>query len=701
MSLLKRLAGITAMLASTVVLISCGGGSSGGSMLNGGSSGAENGGSGGTGGTDGNGGNAGTPTVVVSLTDASKNSSNALSPGQPLTAWATVRDANGQAAANQVVTFSSDANLVIITPQSGTALTNGSGVAKVEIAAKDVTASGAAEVTATASVGSDSVSGKAAFSLSAGMVQLNGLTVSPAAISAYGTANIRVTVLVNGKPTVTPTAVQFSSSCASSGAASLPTSVQTVNGIASATYTDIGCAGTDTIMVSTPGASTAQAKVTIEPPQAANIRFIEAIPASIVLKGTGGIGLSEVSTVTFKIVTNAGAAVAAQLVDFSLTTYTGGILLDGKGAGQPVSKQTGADGTVSVTVTAGTNPTPVWVQASLPGTTLASQSNQLTISTGRPSQDNFSVSVGQFNIEGWEYDGVETGLNVIASDRVGNPVPDGTVINFVTEGAQINPASCQTAKGQCAVKFISAERRPYSDSEPSGTVTKGRVSVLAYALGEESFEDTNGNNRYDAGEPFSDLGDIFVDDDESHQWKAPEQRIPFGVTNPVACPPLTPLTRGDYNTAFSVADTCDGVWGPAHARRGLVIVLSGSHASIARTLSDSSSSSITLPKPMICGADRYSFVLRDQNGNPLPSGTTVSVKDNYVRYVQSGATDEATASISLVNDTVLSTTRQGGTEHGFTLSATKCAPGSTPAGNFIINVTTPKGLITPLQINIQ
>ena len=40
-----------------------------------------------------------------------------------------------------------------------------------------------------------------------------------------------------------------------------------------------------------------------------------------------------------------------------------------------------------------------------------------------PAQNGFSLSVQTSNIEGWSYDGVDTTLLVIASDRMGNPVP--------------------------------------------------------------------------------------------------------------------------------------------------------------------------------------------------------------------------------------------------------------------------------------
>ena len=93
------------------------------------------------------------------------------------------------------------------------------------------------------------------------------------------------------------------------------------------------------------------------------------------------------------------------------------------------------------------------------------------------------LSVQTSNIEGWNYDNVTSALTIIASDRLGNPVPDGTAVNFVTQGAQITPASCTTTAGTCTTAFKSANSRQ----------TDGRVSI-AYAIGEKSFVDGNYNN---------------------------------------------------------------------------------------------------------------------------------------------------------------------------------------------------------------
>lgn len=625
---------------------------------------------------------SGVPKLALSLTDSSGLVSSTLSSSHPLTATAKVLDGTGAGVSGVVVTFATDSTLAALSPVAGTALTDSTGTAKIQVSAASVSAAGAATITASATlVNSTTVQGASSYSVSPGVVVLKDFAIADASIAAYGTTSISVTVNVDGTPTTTPVAVSFSSGCSASGKATLASSVQTVGGVATATYTDKGCSGTDTITVSAQGASSVSGKLIVAAPKAANLQYVSASPATIYLKGTG---LVEVSTVTFKVVDSTGTAVSGQSVKFDLDTRTGGILLDGTSGA--VTKKSASDGTASVTVTAGTNPTPVFVKAVATladGSSLTSQSNKLTITTGLPAQDSFSLSIGTHNIEGWDYDGTTTSVNVIASDRLGNPVPDGTVVNFISEGAQISPSSCVTTSGRCSVSFVSAERRPTSDSEPTGVVTKGRVSILAYSLGEESFIDANGNNVYDSGEAFSDLGDVFIDANEDSSWSANEQYVPYGASG--AC--SAPGTKGNYGFALSKAGSCDGKWGRAHVRRQELIVLSSSHAAVSPTSFTGA-----------CGTTTYSIWVYDINGNPMPAGTTVSAGTSNVVFTNKSGT-EATASVSVVNGTVLDTVAVGGTVHGITVTAKDCT--SKPTGNFALNVTSPKGLTTIFNIQIK
>ncbi len=643
------------------------------------------------------GGGAGVPNLSLTLLDGGGSTTSTLRQGRPLTATAKVVNGSGAPVAGVVVKFATDPTLAVLSPASGSVLTDSTGVARVQVTAASISAAGAGTITASATVSGSATSGSLTYEVSAGTIVLSGLASSMSSIAAYGTTSLTVSVLVDGALTTTPVAVGFSSGCAASGKAVLPTTVQTVNGVATATYTDNGCAGSDTVTASAQGAASLSAVISVAAPTAANLQYQTAVPQTIYLKGTG---LVEVATVTFKLVDATGVPVAGRDITLDLDTRTGGIKLDG--GDTPVTKKTAADGTVSVTVTAGSNPTPVFVKAQLVGGTLTSQSNRLTITTGLPTQDSFSLSVGVHNIEGWNYDGTTTTVRVIASDRLGNPVPDGTVINFISEGAQVNPSNCTAKDGSCSVTFVSSERRPTSDTEPTGRVTAGRVTLLAYTLGEESFVDLNGDNLYQTGEPFSDLGDVFVDYNENGVFDgaAPssEQYVPYGASG--ACAGIG--TLGEYGNAVFKPNSCDGKWGRAHVRRHTIMVLSGSAATISRA-----------SFPMTCSAAKtqtFGFKLYDVNGNPMPAGTSLSVANNLVKFLEAGKSEPTSATVTLVNPTVLDSISAGGTSHSFFVTIDKCdtntdgatgLPKGNPAGSFQLNVQTPKGTITAIPISIN
>jgi len=316
--------------------------------------------------------------------------------------------------------------------------------------------------------------------------------------------------------------------------------------------------------------------------------------------------------------------------------------------------------------------------------TIKSQSNTLTITTGLPTQDFFSLSIQTPNIEGWIYDGVTSALTIIASDRLGNPVPEGTVINFITEGAQITPASCKTTAGTCTTTFKSSESRP----------ADGRVSILAYAIGEKSFVDANNSNSYDAGETFYDIGDPYIDKDENRIWGADEFYIPSTTSGSSACRtrPGAGALPGNYGNALSKEGSCTEAWGQNYVRRNAVMVLSGSYAQIPpATLTMGSSCKGTLDLPLM-----------DIHGNPMPAGTTISTANNAVYYIPNGETKATLATATITAGTpVLNTIYP--TLISLTVNADCIAglPVAYPAGDVDIVVTTPKGNKTTIPVTVN
>lgn len=639
--------------------------------------------------------NVGVPGVSVALIDpATGNAVSSISPGSPAKVKATIRNAAGSGIPNTVVTFSTTATLAAMTPTTGTALTDASGVANIQIDAASLTAAGATTITATAFIEGATVSGSTGFSVSAANAGLANMTVGTSPLSSYATTSVSVSV--TGVPASTPVTINFSSICSGTGKASLPASVQSVNGIATATYTDKGCASTDTITASVAGlAVTKTVTLTVSSPGAASLQFISATPTTIVLKGTGGAGLLESSLVKFRVVDNNNVPVSSGVnVTFDLTTRTGGILLDGLSTA--VTKRTDANGEATISVQSGTTPTAVWVNASLTGTSVFSQSNQLRISTGRPSQDRFSLSVATHNIEGYSTNAVTTSVSVIASDRLGNPVPDGTAVNFISEGAQIAP-SCATTDGACSVTFTSANPRPNGDSESAGIVTKGRVTVAAYSVGEESFTDTNGNNYFDSGEAYNDLGMVYIDSNENGFSDAGEQAITFSSSNSASC--SNGISTSPY--APSKAGTCDGAWGSAHVRQSDVIVLSGSNGYVNKTRPTGTFVPGTTVADNTYSMDGASvcdkvipFFAFDQNKNPLPMGTLFSLATNL---------SSALSSVTFIPDTVQNSNTAGGTMQQILVAKTASAGVCSSLGSgtsFSVLLTTPNKTVSIVSFTL-
>ena len=91
-----------------------------------------------TGGSTGGGTSTPSLTINLTITDDQGNASNALSADNPLVVTATVTDAEGNVAADELITFSfSVDNLAIFNTDSATALTNSSGVATIGLVVGD------------------------------------------------------------------------------------------------------------------------------------------------------------------------------------------------------------------------------------------------------------------------------------------------------------------------------------------------------------------------------------------------------------------------------------------------------------------------------------------------------------------------------------------------------------------------------------
>jgi hypothetical protein len=505
--------------------------------------------------------------------------------------------------------------------------------------------------------------------------------ISSTTLSAGGSATLSVALQnADGSLYTQSAAVSFSSTCAGTGLAKIASPVTTTTGVATTTYVASGCSGNDPITATATVGTTplsATGNVTVAAASVGSIVYKSASFTVISLKGSGTTAHPETSTVLFQILDSSGSPVANKQVVFSLNTTVGGISVD------PGPVTSDANGNVQTTVQAGTVATPVRVTATVQSTTpvISTQSNQLSVSTGVPTQNAFSLAVKCPNVEAWNVDGVTVAVTARLADRFSNPVADGTAVQFNSEGGHIQPqcttASTATESGVCSVNWVSANPRP--------TIGKGgragRSMLFATAIGEESFVDANGNGAFDPGETFTDLAERFRDDDESGTYTSGEYFYDFnnngardpadGIFNGVLCndPARCDSTKTSTGIAASnliimSAGTPDNTTPPAGT------VLTGVAAA--------------------GGTQTYVFTFKDLNNNPLPAGTTIAGT--------MAGTGLAIASGSPSSFTVPCTTEP--VSYAFTVTATAGTAVAGSSGTLTLDVKSPGGLESFLTYSV-
>lgn len=616
---MKLIRSVLCILA-VALLVACGGGGG-----NPGTSSSGNGSGQGGGSTD----EAKYPALTASLQDQTGAKTSEIIPSSYVTLRALLTDPSGNPLADQIVNVTGDDSKVKF-PQGSSALTNSSGVATIAIARAELFATGAGSLTLTYNykegLFSKYADGSAApateklisafvnYQVSPANVSLTALNVGVGSLAAYGTRPVSVQVNVNGSPTTSPLQVAFSASC---GTVSPVTVATSGSGIAQASFSavnsslanDQGCSGSNVVITaSTQGADVLTGSFNVQLAPATNLLFQSAQPARIYLADSGG---ATQSMVKFRLVNSSNSPLQGQEIHLELEDLAGGIprlTFGSVGNVSALTLATDANGEVSVPVFSGTVPTSAVVRASLKSdSAVTTTSSVLAVASGRAAQARASLTVDAFSIEGFNIDGVQTGLTMRLADRQGNPVPDGTAVNFVTEGGLISPPTCITVDSTCSVQLRSQNPRP----------TNGLVSILAYAPGEEDFVDTDGDNVYSAGETFQDLGNAFRDDRDLGggglgTWVGGYFSVPRAGT--LACV---------GNNYLGKPDSCDGAWGAVDVRRQLVVNFATSWASVTSPVW------VQAPEPAYVGSPNVANTLRvtvkDLNGNSMPTGSSLSV----------------------------------------------------------------------------
>lgn len=337
--------------------------------------------------------------IGISLFDQSGSPSNVIAGSSSLLAKVTVLDKSGAAAVGVVVTFAIDTTTAVLSPLSGTALTDSSGVAQISL--KPGVGTGAGTLTASAAVvGTTVISASTTFSVSA----------PPAAI---------------------PSA----------------------------------------------------------------INFVSAVPddKSLVIKGAGGNGRTEVAILTYSVIDSSGTGIANVKVNFSVVSNKPVTL-------SKTSEASDSSGKVTVALSSGAEPTTVRVIATVDNSSVSSMSDTITITTGAPVQAAMSISLSKFYSEGTNVDGERVVVSARLADAFGGAVADNTQVVFTTDvGAVtgIGGAQCQTNKpsitgaqpfpGFCEIYWYSQNPRGNGVANIIATATSGSAqlsqSVKIYVLG--------------------------------------------------------------------------------------------------------------------------------------------------------------------------------------------------------------------------
>jgi hypothetical protein len=572
------------------------------------------------------------PPLQLQLRDVSNTITNSIGSSGPTTLKATLKFPDGTPVKQKLIDITGDLTKVSF-PEGSSQLTDSLGVATIKVSRASATAGGAGTLTGSATISGATAAGTAVSAVVTGNVDysvgtvvgaatlaLDTFDVGPATLAAYGTRQISVRAML-GTSVAPSVQVSFSSNCGQISPATAPTNASgiavasfTATDVAGTTASTLGCGGkTVDISVSAVGAIAVSKSLIMLAAPATNLSFIvptDATKTRIYLANSGG---PTQTTVQFLLSNARGEALPGQDVLVTLKTLNGGIPKATFGTVENVAAitlTTDSFGKVAVPVFSGTIPTNVLVNAALVSNSLIqTDSSVVAIASGRPAQARVSLVRARSAIRGFNFDGATTTITMSLADRQGNPVPDGTAVNFVTEGGVMMPPTCLTGAvagdSQCTVNIRTQNPRP----------ADGLVSILAYAAGEEDFVDVNFNNVFDCGESFTDLGTAYRDDTATAS----------GVFNP--------FVTGEFSIPRSAsASSCatgstpspssgDGVWGAADVRGQVLVVFSTDDLVITNLQTTGA------PDPQWSGArvtTNLTVSIQDLNGRSVPTGSTIA-----------------------------------------------------------------------------
>ncbi len=362
-------------------------------------------------------------------------------------------------------------------------------------------------------------------------------------LTSGGSTSVRVNLVDvdNGNAIYTgQRTIAFNSYCAQLGLAEFNPPVIEAAGLATSNYVDKGCGQTDNIIVSLIryGAdhteenpkieviATAVTEIDVKLPVVGVLSFVDAVPATIALKGNGSESFPETSVIRFRLLDQNGNPMFSKEVRFEMDHERGGARL------ARTSAVTDAEGYVDVRLAAGRAHGEVRILAStdihdedgnFTGVLENQSSIPITMTTGLPDENSFELAANIYNPHSWDNRGTSITVTAMLADHYGNPVPDGTGVSFSTESGIVG-RSCETTNGRCSVTWQAQGEDPID----------GIATIVARTVAEGNFQDLNSNGMFDVGEPFHTFAEPYLDANGTARISVPgiDGYDPTNVYNP-------------------------------------------------------------------------------------------------------------------------------------------------------------------------
>ena len=666
----RKLTGKLSAIAISILLASCGGG--GGGYYDKNDNGTGN-------------GNGGTTVEAVNITNiALYDINNAITnsiTATGVTAKVKVTDKAGNAISGAIVTFSGTG--VVFGTTNGAVLTNADGEASISVKPESLNINGAYQISATTEYNGTSAASQAkSFTLQAANIVLVGMAAATTDLESGASTNITLkTQDANTKVNQNNVTVNFSASCGTFEPAIVASSNQ---GDITTSYKAIGtdgklCEGKQTIRASGSNIPESKVEVNIAATEANSLVYTTTNAVNLGIKNSGSAASGQIE---FTLYAN-GTPAANKDVNIELVRAPEDLSFISLGNRAIKTVKSDPNGKVVVTLYPGNKPGPVEIKATLvSNNTVSALSKNIAVSTGRVTQNGLSLSVSKNSLQN-AIDGDAATITARMVDRTGNPVPDGTVISFVSEGGKVEP-NCSSVKGECSVVLSTQNPRPLNNNI---AVLDNRVTVLAYVEGDKSFTDTDGDNLYTKGTDklLSNIGSFFRDDNENNQY---DNDYGIGeflynravVGNKAICAPSTIKQP-------NIADSCDENLDTV-IRQQLLFAFAENTATYTNVNVSS-------------GLLSFRLYGNSMQSVPMPTGTSVSVtaEDNTKNNDLSCSAEllQGSSPVANVFDLMTPTTFKNSTQVLYGYRLKECAVGDT----FKVSVAAPDGKVSTIIVAYQ